>query len=161
MPVLQPLLEFGCLSQMQTNKANSTNWLDVWAELLYGFNGRWWWTRSKGTIYTAQDFLPAAAAAANPLPSIMKAYQSRIRLETSLCGVPSAIASLSVMCRWKGKKINTEYIVFKMWRHCIIRSMCVLFSNTYLEKKKHTKSLDKSRSPLSTSHLSLFGEVQS
>lgn len=47
MPVLQPLLELGCLSQMQTNKANSTNWLDVWAKLLYGFNGRWWRTRSK------------------------------------------------------------------------------------------------------------------
>lgn len=50
MPVLQPLcLELDCLSQMQTNKANSTNWLDVWAKLLYGFNGRWWWwwTRSK------------------------------------------------------------------------------------------------------------------
>lgn len=36
MPVLQPLLELGCLSQMQTNKENWTDWLDVWAKLLYG-----------------------------------------------------------------------------------------------------------------------------
>lgn len=58
MPVLQPLLKRGCLSQMQTNKANSTNWLDVWAKWLYGFNGRWWWTRSKEShAHCSGDFL--------------------------------------------------------------------------------------------------------
>lgn len=45
----------------------------------------------RGTIHTAQDFLPAAAS---PLPCIMKAFQSRIRLETSVCGVPSVITLL-------------------------------------------------------------------
>lgn len=49
-----------------------------------------------GTIHTAQDFWPAAAS---PLPSVMKTYQSRIRLETSVCGLPSAITLLSFMCR--------------------------------------------------------------
>lgn len=64
MPVLQPLLELGCLSQMQTNKANSTNWLDVWAKLLYGFNGRWWWTPSKEShAHRSGDFLPDGPAA--------------------------------------------------------------------------------------------------
>lgn len=47
----------------------------------------------RGTIHTAQDFLPAAAS---PLLSIMKADQNIIRLETSVCGVQNVITLQSL-----------------------------------------------------------------
>lgn len=63
MPVLQPFcLELGCLSQMQTNKANPTNWLDVWAKLLYGFNGGGGPVQSRAVHMTVQDWADRPAA---------------------------------------------------------------------------------------------------
>lgn len=67
MPVLQPWLDLDYLSQMQTNKANSTNWLDVWAKLLYGFNGLCWWTPSKESS-VAGDFCPVGQPQHPPTP---------------------------------------------------------------------------------------------
>lgn len=57
----------------------------------------------RGTMHTAQDFLPAAAS---PLLSIMKAYQNIIRLETSVCAVE---CNNFAIFRWKGKKKIQQY----------------------------------------------------
>lgn len=46
MLLLQPFWSLRCLSQMQTNKENLANWLDVWAKLLYGLVS-WWRCRSQ------------------------------------------------------------------------------------------------------------------
>lgn len=49
------------MSQMQTNKANPTNWLDVWAKLLYGFNGG-----MVGDVGLVQRGLAAASLSVGP-----------------------------------------------------------------------------------------------
>lgn len=51
MLVLQPFWSLRCLSQMQTNKENLANWLDVWAKLLYGLVS-WWRCRSLKNRFT-------------------------------------------------------------------------------------------------------------
>lgn len=77
---------------MQTNKANWTDWLDVWAKLLYGFNARWWWrwrwrwwTRSKGShAHCSQDFFKMDLVPSLLPPSCTSSralYQPTIRLE--------------------------------------------------------------------------------
>lgn len=56
------------------------------------------------TIHTAQDFLPAAAS---PVPSI---YQSRIRLETSVCRAIIAQQHRCLICA--GEKVENKQGIY-------------------------------------------------
>lgn len=74
----------------------------------------------RGAMHAAQDFLPAAAS---PLPSIMMAYQSRVRLETSVAGVLGLKTHIFYVQVKRGGKGNKNIL----FRRSIDRSTCVLF----------------------------------
>lgn len=118
MPLLQPLLELGCLSQMQTNKANSTNWLDVWAKLLYGFNGRWSWTRSKESH--AHCGLTVFPCCPMGLPRPICTSSHHCTISPQLCGEKKSIVIVGKygLCRsplsllpWLGDAATCEFKV--------------------------------------------------